>query len=136
MRFDFVSDPAIPIGAWCLEARRHSEVVRVRHGALVERLGDDGFCFGAWPGAFDADALVDSSDRTGTGGVIRNGQLVLLAPSHPYSWLNMMCPSDDRIIVSNSLAFAMRASGATPRPFNSAYHSDINYVLFRPDREL
>jgi len=136
MRFDFVRDPAIPTGAWCLEVRRRSELVRVRHGELVERIGDDAFCFGAWPSVFDADTLFESSDRTGTAGLIRNGQLVLLAPSHPYSWLNLSRVDDDRLVVSNSLAFAMRATGATPVPFISTYHADLNHILFRPDRNL
>lgn len=136
MRFEFVRDPSIPVGAWCLEARRRSDVVRVCHGTLVERIGDDGFCFGAWPGDFSAESLFESTDRAGSGAVIRDGQLVLLAPTNPATWLNLSRVGDDRVVASNSFAYLLRATGATPRPYISSYHSDINHAIFRPDREF
>ena len=61
----------------------------VCHGSRVET-STDAFVEGAWDGTYD-DMAMDQGVCMGSGGRIRDGELVLAAPSHtlciPYGWM-------------------------------------------------
>lgn len=130
MRFEFVVDQSIPIGAWALSWRLTSATVQVRHGALVE-LFDDGFFFGVWAGAFGDGSVDLCADRMGTGAVIRDGQLKLVSPSHPLDGV-MAARSDGRFVASNSLPMLLHETRAAPHLRTSDYFRRFHDLACRP----
>jgi len=100
--------------------------VTVWHGARVET-STDAFVEGAWDGAYD-DMAMDQGVCMGSGGRIRDAELVLTAPSHTldalYSvWL------DDRLVVSNSLPFALVRAGLDLDPYYRRYLIDLRSIV-------
>ncbi len=113
-----VLDPHLPRLAWCARVRRGGEVV-VRHGSDVE-VAVDAVFEGAWDGVFSDAAFDRAPSFAGTGVRVREGALRFVSGSGRHDRL-YATRRDGDLFVSNSLAFALIASGDEPDPRRSDY---------------
>ena len=97
-----------------------------RHGSRVET-STDAFVEGAWDGTYD-DMAMDQGVCMGSGGRIRDGELVLAAPSHTLEALYSV-RVDDRLVVSNSLPFALVRAGLDLNPAYRCYLIDMRSIM-------
>lgn len=125
LELSFASDETMPPLAWCLEASQ-SRRAMVFHGSRVET-SNGAFAEGAWDGAF-AEMAIDRGVCMGSGGRIRNGEIVLSAPSHTLEGLYSVRVKD-RLIVSNSLAFALVRAGLDLDPHYRRYLIDLRSIM-------
>jgi hypothetical protein len=122
----FTRNEAIPPLAWCLEATQGAREVTVCHGARVET-AKDAFVEGAWDGPF-ADMSMDQGVCMGSGGRIRDGELVLISPSHLCEPL-YSTRVGERLVVSNSLPFALVSAGLDLDPHYRYYLIDMRSIV-------
>lgn len=122
----FTRQEGIPSLAWCLEATSGARQVTVWHGPRVET-STDAFVEGAWDGAYD-DMAMDQGVCMGSGGRIRDGELVLTAPSHTLEALYSI-RVHDRLVVSNSLPFALVRAGLDLDPAYRRYLIDMRSIM-------
>jgi len=121
----FTKKEGIPSLAWCLEATSATERVTVCHGSRVET-STDAFVEGAWDGTY-VDMAMDQGVCMGSGGRIRNGELVLSSPSHTLEALYSVRVAD-RLVVSNSLPFALVRAGLDLDPGYRSYLIDMRSI--------
>ena len=98
----------------------------VCHGPRVET-STDAFVEGAWDGTYDEMAM-DQGVCMGSGGRIRDGELVLTAPSHTLEALYSV-RVDDRLVVSNSLPFVLVCAGLDLDPYYRRYLIDLRSIV-------
>jgi hypothetical protein len=122
----FKREEGIPALAWCLEASAGATQATVRVGPRVETTAD-AFIEGAWDGAY-AEMAMDQGVCMGSGGRIRDGQLVLSAPSHTLEAV-YSARVGDRLLVSNSLPFALTRAGLDLDPHYRAYLIDMRSIM-------
>jgi hypothetical protein len=116
----------LPSLAWCLEATSGTRQVIVWHGPRVET-STDAFAEGAWDGVFSEMAM-DQGVCMGSGGRIRDGELVLSSPSHTLEALYSV-RVQDRLVVSNSLVFALVRAGLDLDPHYPRYLIDMRSIM-------
>ena len=122
----FTRKEGIPSLAWCLEATSGTRRVAVCHGSRVET-SPDAYVEGAWDGTY-ADMAMDQGVCMGSGGRIRDGELVLTAPSHTLEALYCARVAD-RLVVANSLAFALVRAGLDLDPYYRRYLLDMRSIM-------
>jgi len=108
MRFDYVIDPDLPVLAWCAVFRQGSEHVQVFVGSRVE-VTEDWFVEGAWDGPFAEGGFDYCHALMGSGGKISGDVVKFSTPTHYYEHI-ITYRSDDYLLVSNSLTFALAVS--------------------------
>jgi hypothetical protein len=109
-RLEFVPVRDWPILAWLARCRASSDVVTVFHGSGVETV-DGWFAEAAWAGEFDAGDFDQTDVVSGSGGRLRNGELVFVSSGSTVDRLQSL-ETDDGAWVSNSLACLLSAVGA------------------------
>lgn len=109
MAFEYRLVKTLPRLAWCAEIANGAPTVRVYHGPWVETR-PTWFCEGAWSGAFDDGDFVDCPIFCGSGGRIDGDGCTFATPTHTLEKLNII-RNGDRVIVSNSLPFALHQAG-------------------------
>jgi hypothetical protein len=100
--------------------------VTVSHGSRVET-STDSFVEGAWDGAYD-DMAMDQGVCMGSGGRVRDGELVLTAPSHTLEALYSARVAD-RLVVSNSLSLVLVRAGLDLDPYYRRYLLDMRSIM-------
>ena len=104
MHFSFNCLVALPSLAWCAVLKNGDPECQVLHGEGVE-VGKGVFFEGAWAGPFKERDICEAF-CAGSGGVIRNGEVVFVTPSHTLEKLVIYQYDQGKYIVSNSIAFA------------------------------
>ena len=122
----FAKKEDIPSLAWCLEATSGARQATVWHGPRVET-STDAFVEGAWDGTY-VDMAMDQAVCMGSGGRIRDGKLVVAAPSHTLEALYSVRVAD-RLVVSNSLPFALVRAGLDLDPSYRRYLIDMRSIM-------
>lgn len=122
----FTRQEGLPPLAWCLEATSGTRRARVCHGPRVET-STNAFVEGAWDGSYDEMAM-DEGVCMGSGGRVRDGQLILAAPSHTLEALYSV-HVDDRLVVSNSLSFTLVRAGLELDPHYRRYLLDMRSIV-------
>jgi hypothetical protein len=122
----FARKEEIPSLAWCLEATSGSPRVTVYHGPRVET-STDAFIEGAWDGPY-AEMAMDQAVCMGSGGRIRDGELVLATPSHTLEALYSVRVKD-RLLVSNSLPFVLVRAGLDLDPHYRRYLIEMRSIV-------
>jgi hypothetical protein len=122
----FMRKEGIPSLAWCLEATSGARRATVWHGARVET-STDAFVEGAWDGPYEQMAM-DQAVCMGSGGRVRDGELVLTAPSHTLEALYSV-RRNGRLVVSNSLPFALVGAGLELDPYYRRYLTDMRSIV-------
>lgn len=133
-RLEVEADDRLPPGAWCAVVHRGRAAVEMRHGTAVE-CGDDEIFEGVWSSPFGDGRMWDAPVRMGTGLAVRDGDIVVTAPSHAYRAV-AIGRQDDRLVISNSLAFVLAITGARPRVEVSRYHAQLFRSGQLPSREV
>jgi hypothetical protein len=126
IELSFTRKDGIPSLAWCLETTSGARRVTVCHGSSVET-STDAFVEGAWDASY-RDMAMDQGVCMGSGGRIREGELVLTAPSHTLEALYSV-RVDDRLVVSNSLPFALVRARLDLEPDYRRYLIDMRSIM-------
>src|SRR5688572_29683576 len=103
----------MPALAW-VAVVRHGRA-RVDHGLSVQ-VFDGGFVEGTWVGPSDPAQLPTSTTVFGSGVVVRGDELVAIPPSHHLECI-YLARGDGTLVVSNSLAGLLVASGLELDPW-------------------
>ncbi|HTR38919.1 MAG TPA: hypothetical protein VMH80_23595 [Bryobacteraceae bacterium] len=129
MRFEYELIPELPRLAWAARVRRNEPVVRVLHGAWVETRPD---CFfeGAWDGPFEDGRFDEAETFAGSGGRVRDGEVVFAGPSHTFDRL-FAIRTNDEFHIANSLAFVLAVS--EERLDQNYKHYYLNFLDFNRD---
>ena len=99
----------LPRLAWLMTVRRGEETAEIVHGPWIETRA--GFiCDGAWDGAFEEGRTDEACMAAGFGVRATNDRLVVSTPNHPYESVYTY-RTDDRLLISPSLAFVLQTSG-------------------------
>src|SRR5690242_4077553 len=138
MVFRHVHVPALPALAWCARVTPGADVVHVFHGSRVETHAR-GFVEGAWNGAFEAFDLARATVLCGTGAAATVDGVRFYASTDQQGLL-FSIRLRDGLVVSNSPAFALAASGETLDPIYPFYVYDLLAIfrqgLYCPDGRL
>lgn len=112
MRFDYRRVDSLPRLAWCATITAGETAVVVRHGSWVETRPD---CFfeAAWDGDFRTGTFDAATTMLGTGARL-HGERVIFATATDTDFYVFTHASDDTLIVSNSLVFAMVRAKTAP----------------------
>ena len=122
-RFTYRPNDALPTLAWCAELRRGESDVIVSHGPLVETR-EQGFFEGVWDGPFAEFGFGSAAAVMGSGGCREGPYARFVAPSHTYESL-VSLSLGNRLLVSNSIAFALAIAGDGPDLRYPYYHRDL-----------
>jgi hypothetical protein len=122
VKLEFELRSGLPPLSWCARARAGAPV-QVLHGSGVE-VRAQGFVEGAWDGDFERFDFDQAHTLAGSGGRLRDGNLVFAAPFHPLERLFVLRNSDE-IWVSNSLPFLLTQSGDGLDPAHPNYYFDF-----------
>lgn len=125
-RLRFLDNSELPRLAWCARLAPDEEAV-VEHGPWVET-GDDFFVEGAFNGAFGETSLRDAQIVLGSGGELRDGRLWFTPTTHSMERLYSVA-LDERVFVSNSLAYLLEATGSSLDRRNWSYESQLMSFL-------
>lgn len=106
--------PTLPPLAWVATVNRGSEDVRVQHGSQVE-VEDDWFAEAVWDGTFDRDGLLVARNIFGSAGARVDNGLQVFASTALVDRI-ITAESTDSIVVSNSFALILAATGAELDP--------------------
>lgn len=107
MNFNVQTSPKISRLAW--HVRCGAKSVSAICGSGVE-IFEHGFVEGCWDGCFTDHAFAGAANFFGSGLIIQGDRIVIVGASHPIDNLFML-RSEDRTVVSNSLAFLLEAEG-------------------------
>ncbi len=110
MRFEYVLVPAWPSLGWLAQCRRSSDTITVFHGPGLETT-DEWFCEAAWDGAFEDGAFDTTDIVAGSGGRLRNGEAIFVAPASTVDRLQSL-DRPDGVWISNSLSCLVAAANA------------------------
>jgi hypothetical protein len=117
--FTFELMPTWPLLAWLVECRRDAPVIRVFHGPDVETT-PQWFCEAAWAGEFEAGTFDMTDVVAGSGGRIRNDQVVFVSSGSTCDRLQSLT-TPQAVYVSNSLACLLNATGGEIDPSSGRY---------------
>lgn len=101
MRFEYVPVPEWPSLAWLARCRAPGAPVTVFHGGRVETAGE-WFCEAAWAGDYEAGDFDRTDIVAGSGGRLRDGEVVFVSPGSTVDRLHSL-EVEDGAWVSNSL---------------------------------
>jgi hypothetical protein len=122
MQFNYHRIDNLPKLAWCSVIEKRQKTVDVFHGSWVET-HDSFFVEGAWDGSFCEGRFDESLAFMGTGARIVDEKVIFSTPSHIHERLHLI-DLEDRLVISPSLAFALKKSGI---------HLDMNYIPYQVD---
>lgn len=126
-KFHLKEMATLPRLAWCARVTKGAQEVNVERGLWVE--GDEGFfCEGAWSGDFRFKDFPEASTFTGSGGVIRQGDILFCAPTHTLQALYLLRQAGD-VVCSNSLAFLLQQCGDDIDLRYKAYDFDMMSIM-------
>lgn len=132
MRLETLLIPGWPKLAWVATAQQGADVVRVRHGPMVE-VASDWIVEAVWAGDF----AVGDFDRTelvfGTGVRVRGDAVVFVNSGMAVDRL-WCCRRGSTWVVSNSLPALLATTGLAPRQDYRGYRADLATVEFRGTR--
>jgi hypothetical protein len=135
-QLDCRKDDSLPRLAWCASLTRGSPKVTVRHGAWIETRHDR-FFEGVWDGDFGDGGFDRTSAFAGSGAVAGRSEITFVASMNRFEWLYVL-RDGDRLLVSNSLVFALVEAGDAPDPAHPYYYRDILGIfrngVTRPER--
>lgn len=134
MKFAFEEIPTLPNLAWCIEVSREHAFVTVKHGAGVDRHSDF-FYEGCWNGNLSATGLSDAYICAASGAVLKDDALLIVAPSNTMARLYAI-RLVHKIWISNSMAFAVAASGQVIEPHYPFYQEDISSIIEGLDKAV
>lgn len=120
-RLTFRALSALPRLAWCAELTPDGDIF-VEHGPWVET-GDDFFAEGAWDAPFEDGAIDRAAVVLGSGGRVRNNEVIFCTTTHTMERLQSVRVGD-RLFLSNSFAYLLRATGDG---------LDVNYRYYERD---
>jgi hypothetical protein len=113
------------------KARTGSSEIRVSCGPGVE-LREDWFCEAAWDAQFIEGDFDQTDNVAGSGGRLRDGEIVFVSSSSLQDRLNYAKFGND-IFVSNSLSAIFAATGARVDPTTDEYRSILGSVTLGLD---
>lgn len=111
-RFVFEPRELFPRLGWCARIAHAEPTVRVAHGAWLET-SPSAFVEGAWDGSFLDFDFDRSAAFQGSGGRLRDGQLLFISPTHPLERLYLVRLADE-LLISNSLSCLLAESDDGP----------------------
>lgn len=117
MKLDYCINRKIPKLSWCAVLHKGSDMAEIECGVGVEQK-EDWFVEGGWCGSFTKGEFEKNIFFLGTGGKCQSDGILFATPNHSLERLHMI-EREDRIYVSNSMAFVLAKS-------NSNF--DINYT--------
>jgi hypothetical protein len=123
MKLVFQRIDSLPPLSWCADIRTGSDEIVVRHGKWVETR-EDRFFEGAWNGSFEQGDFDLAETMAGSGGLIRDGRLTFSPPTDMYMWL-VTIRAPNRLLVSNSLVFALKIAADKPAISYPYYFFDV-----------
>lgn len=110
MKFVYRKNGELPKLAWCLEFDPATGIARVDHGPWVET-SEEGFVEGAWPGPFERLGFDEAYFLAGSGARLREGRIVVSAPTDTTEALFSLKGRNGRVYLSNSIPFLLQMSG-------------------------
>lgn len=123
MQFEYQLVPSLPGLSWCARVRRGSDVVRVKHGSLVDTRPSF-FVEGAWDGPFEEGCIGGCTMLSGSGAVLQDDGVLFAPPTNMYHWIASLRVGDD-LLVSNSVVFVLAEAGDAPDIRYPYYHFRI-----------
>jgi len=127
MRFNCIESEALPKLAWCSLLKVGSNEITVYHGSMVE-VSSDFMVAGAWSGSFDHEGFAAACSMSGTGAYL-SGDSVCFKSSSDYFSPLFTIKKDGCLYISNSIVFAMSASGEEPHPLYPFYAYDVIRII-------
>ena len=125
MKLVYRPSSSLPRLAWSATFVRDDPTVVVEHGAWVETR-EDRFFEAVWNGDFAEGRIDDATTLAGSGAWLDGDRLVFTTTTDVDTFLYSI-ELDDRLIVSNSLVFAMCRAGTGPDP----RYPDYLYEFYR-----
>jgi hypothetical protein len=116
----------VPCLAWCAEVEARTGRVALTHGAGVE-VRDGAFFEGAWNGNLAAGRFDAATVFTGSGGRPVEDGFVFATSTDTLERLQWL-RKGDRLLISNSLAFLLRAAGESLDPRYPWYVRDLGSI--------
>lgn len=132
MQFRYVLKDRWPTLAWLAQGNKSDHLVTVFHGPGVEAT-PDWFCEAVWDGEFSRGEFDQTDVVAGSGGRIRDNDIVFVAPGNSVDRLQWL-EDETAIYVSNSLSCLMAFTNASVDPSYSRYIKDANSVIDGLDR--
>lgn len=127
MRLEFVPVSAWPPLAWLAKCHRRSSKVLVLHGSRVET-NDEWFCEAAWAGEYQSGDFDQTDVVAGSGGRLRNGEMVFVSSGSTVDRLNAL-EVDGDAWVSNSLSCLLAAAPAELDPSYPQYFRHLRTIV-------
>lgn len=127
MRFEFKLMPGWPPLAWLARCYKSRPVITVFHGDRVEAT-DQWFCEAVWPGDYGSGDFDQMDIVTGSGGRVRNGEVVFVSPGATVDRLHSL-ETGDGAWVSNSLPCLLAAVGGNLDPSYAWYFRVMMTVM-------
>lgn len=137
MRFAYQLNQNLPKAAWCATIVKDSDIVEVEVGVAVE-LKPEFFVSGVWAGNFNDGNFVDADFVCCTGGKVKKckrGGVVFSTPSHMLESIYAI-KSQDKIFLSNSIAFLLERSGNDLSDDYLDYQIDMCSSLFGQEKQI
>lgn len=134
MKFVFEETPSLPNLAWCIEAISGHDEITVRHGSGVD-CHPDFFYEGCWNGSLSATGLLDAYVCAASGAVIKDGALFIVSHSNTMARIYAI-RFEQELWISNSMAFAVAASGQAIEPDYLFYQEDISSIIEGLDKAV
>ena len=120
--FSYLRSERLARLGWCLRYEVGTGRLVVGAGSWVD-CRDDFFCEGAWAGAFEEGSIEQSYSFIGSGAVLRDGQLIVVAPCNTQECVYSIRKAG-LVYFSNSVPFILRAADE---------HLDLDYVDYESD---
>ncbi|MBU5294117.1 hypothetical protein FYJ27_11640 [Anaerosalibacter bizertensis] len=112
----------LPKLSWCAILEKDKEDIDIYCGLWVETF-DDFFVEGSWDDKFEKGNFNESTFFMGSGAKIDNDKIIFSTPNHTLERLHII-RDNDKIFVSNSLAFVLEAANKK---------LDIEYIGYEKD---
>ncbi len=122
----YQSVPDWPALSWLVRLDDGSQAARVYHGAHVETR-DDWFCEAVWAGEFAGGDFDRTDIVAGSGGRLRQGQLVFVSSGSTVDRLQFL-RSAHSTWISNSLVCLLAAVGGSVDPSYPRYFRDLRSI--------
>ena len=128
MKIEYKKIKTLPSLAWI--AQIYLGGVTVTCGLQVET-DNDFFIEGAWAGDFGNHDFDKAEWLCGTGGIIRNNQIVFATPTGMQAGIFMSKHEDGKVVISNSLPLIMASEGLRLNPKYPEYEKLFNYNILQ-----
>ncbi len=127
MQLSFERLQALPPLAWCARISQSGDQAHVRCGTSVASEAR-GFFEGAWAGSFSAFDFHRSPTVFGSGGVVEDGRLMIVPPSHTLERVQLL-RTEDALLVSNSLPCLLQVADDRLDPGYGHYARDFARII-------